>query len=193
MRCNRLSLWLASALIAAPSLALAAEEKKAGMPQLDPENFAPQIVWLVITFAILYVLLSRIGLPRVMEILDARHKRLDADLGEAERLKRETEQAIATYEAALTAARARAQAVTSETRTKFNAEMATARAQLENKLMADGKAADASILAAKQSALAGLTQAATEVATDVVNRLIDKPADPASVKSAVAKAMAGKL
>ena len=112
MRCNRLSLWLASALIAAPSLALAAEEKKAGMPQLDPENFAPQIVWLVITFAILYVLLSRIGLPRVMDILDARHKRLDADLGEAERLKRETEQAIATYEAALTAARASAAVLT---------------------------------------------------------------------------------
>src|SRR3546814_20450305 len=80
------------------------------MPQLETAAFLPQLVWLAITFVVLYLLMAKVALPRVAGVLDERKKRLDHDLEEAARLKRETEKAIAEYEQALASARNNAQA-----------------------------------------------------------------------------------
>ena len=69
------------------------------MPQLDTTWFASQIFWLIIAFSVLYYLLSRKALPRLAEILEARQDRIAADLDEAERLRREAEEALASLPA----------------------------------------------------------------------------------------------
>ena len=71
------------------------------MPQLETATFLPQLVWLLITFVLLYVLMAKVALPRVAAVIDERKRRVDHDLEEAARLKRETEKAIAEYEQAL--------------------------------------------------------------------------------------------
>ena len=68
------------------------------VPQLEVWTFPSQIFWLLITFSTLYYLLSRKALPRVSEILEARQDRIAADLDQAQRLRREAESALATYE-----------------------------------------------------------------------------------------------
>src|SRR5262245_5186698 len=69
-----------------------------GFPPFESHNFPSQVLWLAITFAALYFLMSRLALPRVASILETRAGRIASDLAEAQRLKTETEQAIATYE-----------------------------------------------------------------------------------------------
>ncbi|MEK9970567.1 MAG: hypothetical protein VW600_15610, partial [Ferrovibrio sp.] len=110
------------------------------MPQLETATFLPQLVWLLITFAILYVLMAKVALPRVAEVVDGRRKRLENDLEEAARLKRETEKAIADYEQALATARAKAQAIAGETRTKITADQAATKAKLEAEITERTKA-----------------------------------------------------
>ena len=80
------------------------------MPQLNPLDWAPQIIWLVITFSILYVLMKRVALPRIGSVIEARHARIAGDIEAADKLRRETQEAIAAYEQALAEAKARAQA-----------------------------------------------------------------------------------
>jgi F-type H+-transporting ATPase subunit b len=160
------------------------------MPQLETATFLPQLVWLLISFVILYVLMAKLALPRVAEVVDGRRKRLEHDLEEAARLKRETEKAIADYEQALAAARAKAQTIAGETRTRIAAEQAAVKARLEAEIAERTKAAEASILAAKQQALSQLKAVAAEAASDVVARLSGTAPSNDAVEAAVAQALA---
>ena len=159
------------------------------MPQLEFGTFLPQLVWLAITFAILYVLMAKVALPRVTEVLEGRQKRLDHDLGEAQRLKRETETAIAEYEAALAAARGKAQAIAGEVRAKLASDAAAERAKVDAEIAEKVKAAEAGINQAKDQALASLTGVAGGAAAEIVARLSGKPADQQAVNAAVAGAL----
>src|SRR5688572_27660314 len=110
-------------------------------PPLNPNDFAPQIIWLALTFAVLYVLLSRLVIPRIAEVIEERKDRIQRDLAAAERLKAETEKALTAYETALTEARASASGIARETREKLAAEVDKDRNAAETALAA--KLADA--------------------------------------------------
>src|SRR5215218_10779848 len=89
---------------------------KAAFPPFARETFASQLFWLVLCFLLLYLVVSRLALPRVGSILEARRSRIAADFAEATRLKDQTDTALADYEKSLAAARARAQGIAAETR-----------------------------------------------------------------------------
>lgn len=159
------------------------------MPQLDFGTYLPQLVWLAITFAVLYLLMAKVALPRVAEVMDERKKRLDHDLEEAARLKRETETAIADYEAALSSARAKAQAIGADIRAKMAADAASQRARVDAELAERTRAAEARILAAKDAALASLSGVAGEAAAGIVTKLTGAAPAPGSVEAAVSSAL----
>src|SRR5688572_1322589 len=66
----------------------AAEDHGTGVfPPFDPTTFASQLLWLVITFAALYLIISRSAVPRIGSILEQRKTRIEGDLKEADRLR----------------------------------------------------------------------------------------------------------
>jgi len=71
------------------------------MPQLELHDFAPQLIWLVISFVTLYLIMARVALPRIANVLEERRDRIASDLDKAEQLKRKTDEAIAAYEESL--------------------------------------------------------------------------------------------
>ena len=85
-------------------------------PPFQSEHFPSQLVWLAVSFVLLYALMSRIALPRIGAILAARSRAVSDDLAAAERLKEQSNAAQAAYEKALADARTRAQATASATR-----------------------------------------------------------------------------
>src|SRR5687767_2045806 len=95
---------------------------KKDFPPFQKDTFVSQLVWLALIFAALYLLMSKIALPRVSAIMETRRQQIDDDLAEARRLKEKSDQAIAAYEKGLADARMRAQALASETRQSFAAE-----------------------------------------------------------------------
>jgi DNA repair protein SbcC/Rad50 len=101
------------------------------VPQLDVSTFSSQIFWLLICFGTLYYLLSRRALPRVSEILDARQDRIAADLDQAQRLRREAEAALSTYERAMAKAQDEAHALLAEVQSRLQAEAAERQAELD--------------------------------------------------------------
>ena len=75
------------------------------------------------TFIVLYVVMSRAALPRIGTIIDTRRARIEGDLREAERLRGETDKAVAAYETALAEARKNAQQIAEETRDSIKADI----------------------------------------------------------------------
>ena len=104
------------------------------MPQLNPDFFAPQLVWLAITFIGLYVILSAFALPKLGGILAERRQRIEDDLAQAAQMRDEAEQALENYEAALAEARAKALAIAQEARQAANDAVAAQEMELETKL-----------------------------------------------------------
>ena len=185
----RLGLAGAATWLALAWPALAAEEKKGGMPQLDPTAFAPQLVWLAITFILLYVLMSRVGLPRVAAVLEQRRSKITGDLNAAERLKGEAETVIATYEAALAKGRSEAQAIAAKLREQSAGEAASRRATLDAEMAQKSRAAEAAVATAKQAALANLKGVAVETSRAAVGRLIGTEVSAATAEAAVEQAL----
>src|SRR3954471_23901059 len=79
------------------------------MPQFEPSSFPSQIFWLVVTFIALYLVVSRLAVPRIAEVLEQRRRLVQDDIDRAAALKAETDQALAAYEQAMAEARAQAQ------------------------------------------------------------------------------------
>ena len=107
---------------------------KASFPPFQKDTFASQLVSLLIAFVALYLIVSRIALPRVGSVLDARQNAIEGDLAEAQKLKDESDSALKAYESELAAARSRAQAIGTETREKLNAASEAERKTLEERL-----------------------------------------------------------
>lgn len=161
------------------------------MPQLNPLDWAPQLIWLLITFGILYLLMVRVALPRIGSVIEARAARIAKDLAHADRLRRETEEAIAAYEQALAEAKQKAHAIIEEGRAKLKQETAEERAKLDRDLAKKGAEAEARINEAKTSAMREVNSVAAEVAADIVRQLIGIAPAKAEIEKAVATARKG--
>jgi F-type H+-transporting ATPase subunit b len=159
------------------------------MPQLDLHTFPPQLIWLAITFIVLYLLMTTLGLPRVQQILATRRSRVEGDLDKSSQMKAEAEAVIAAYERALADARAQAQATMRDTREKLNAEAAERQRQVTEKLNAETAAAERRIAEAKGAALANLREVAVDVARAAATRLTGMEADAARAGAAVDRVM----
>jgi len=142
-----------------------------GFPPFNPDTFAPQLIWLALTFGALYLLMSRIALPRIGEIIEEREDRIRRDLEIAGRLKTETEKALGAYEQALKDARGNASEIARETREKLAHEVDIERKRVDAETNAKVSEAEARIKETQEKALASVNEIAGDVAGSLVSKL----------------------
>jgi F-type H+-transporting ATPase subunit b len=161
------------------------EHAEVGFPPFETETFAGQLIWLIVTFALLYTLLSRLVLPRLTGIIEGRRETIARDLDDAAAMKTRAEEAGAAYEKSLTEAKARAQALAQETRAKLTAESEAKRKALEADLSSRLAQAEASIAATKTQAMSNVRGIARDTATAIVERLTGRAPSPQAVDTAL--------
>ena len=164
---------------------------KAPFPPFQTETFASQLVFLAISFAALYLIVSRIALPRVGGLLDARQNAIEGDLAEAQKLKDASDGELKAYESELAAARSRAQAIGAETREKMNAASEAERKTLEEKLSLKLAGAEKTIASTRDAAMSNVRGIAADAAAAIVQRLTGLVPDGKSVDSAVDASLKG--
>ena len=162
-----------------------------GFPPFESSTFASQLVSLLIAFAALYLIVSRIALPRVGSVLDMRQNAIEDDLAEAQKLKDASDGALKAYESELAAARSRAQAIGAETREKLNAASEAERKTLEQRLAVKLAEAEKTIAATRQAAMSNVRGIAAEAAAAIVQRLTGASPDGGAVNSAVDASLKG--
>ncbi len=164
---------------------------KAPFPPFQKDTFASQLVSLLIAFVALYLIVSRVALPRVGGLLDERQKAIEGDLTEAQKLKDASDAALKAYESELAAARSRAQAIGAETREKLNAAADAERKRLEERLAVKLAGAEKTIAATRETAMSNVRGIASEAAAAIVQRLAGLVPDGKSVESAVDASLKG--
>src|SRR5947207_9766901 len=169
------------------SVEVPAGEHARAFPPFDKQTFPSQLLWLAITFVALYLLMSRVALPRIDSILEERRRRIAGDLAEAQRLKGESDAAIAAYEKGLADARGRAQALVNDARQRQAAEAEARRKALDAALNARIVEAEKTISDVKSAAMVNVRGIAIDAAAAIVQRLIGiAPSSREAVAAAVA-------
>jgi len=158
-----------------------------GMPQLDATTYASQILWLIITFSILYYLLKTKALPRVADILEARQERISNDLDKAAALRAEAEAAAEEYAKVVAEAQEKASAAIKATRDAVSADISARTAALDKELGNKIGEAERAIAAARAKALAELEDVAVEAAQAATRRLTGVEVSVAEAKAALAQ------
>ena len=155
------------------------------MPQFDATTFSSQLIWLVITFVLLYLVLSRVALPRIASVLEERQRRIGGDLEKAAELKAEADKVLAEHEAAMAETRAGAQEVIRVAKQEMAAESARRQDELATRIAATAADAESRIDAARKAALANIREVAVDVAQEATKRLIDNDIGRGEAEAAV--------
>jgi F-type H+-transporting ATPase subunit b len=154
-------------------------------PPLQIETYASQLIWLTLAFVALYLLMSRVALPRIGSIIEDRRQRIASDFAEAERLKAKSDAASAAYEKSLADARGRAQALANETREREAKAAESARKTLDAKLNTQIAEAEKTIAARRLAAMTNVKGIAVDAAAAIVQRLTGSAPASRDVEAAV--------
>jgi F-type H+-transporting ATPase subunit b len=158
------------------------------MPQLDVNGWPPQLFWLAITFVTLYIVISRYVIPRTGGVIEARKSQVASDLAAAQKLKSDTDTAIAAYEASLAEARQKANAIGQEVREKLGAETDKERSRLDADLAQKIASAEKLIGDAKTKALTDVRSVASDIAGEITARLTGIKAAAGDIAAAIERA-----
>jgi F-type H+-transporting ATPase subunit b len=161
-------------------------EHGGGFPPFNKDTFASQLLWITLAFVGLYLLMSRVALPRIGSIIEDRKQRIASDFAEAERLKAESDAASVAYEKSLADARGRAQALANETREREAKAAESARKALDAKLNTQIGEAEKTIAARRSAAMVNVQGIATDAAAAIVERLTGSAPASREVEAAVA-------
>ncbi|MBY6140593.1 F0F1 ATP synthase subunit B' [Leisingera daeponensis] len=175
---------------AAHGAADAAHGSAPGMPQLDFSTFGNQIFWLVVALVVIYLILSRVALPRIAAVLAERQGTITNDLAAAEDLKAKAVEAENAYNKALADARAEAQRIAAETRAEIQAGLDEAIAKADEQIAAKAAESEKAIAEIKAGALESVKAVATDTAEALVAAL-GGSADKDAIAAAVAERTKG--
>ena len=171
--------------------AAAAAKSAPGMPQLDFSTFPNQIFWLVVTLVVLYLILSRVALPRIATVLAERQGAIQRDLDKAEEMKRASVDAENAYNQALADARAQAHEIVAEAKADIQKDLDKAIAKADAEIAAKAAESEKAIADIRDSAAKSVQAVANTAAADIVKAVMPGSGDAKTIKAAVAAIMKG--
>ena len=161
-----------------------------GMPQLCFDWWGNQIFWLVLTLIAIYLILSRVALPRIGAVLAERAGTITNDIAAAEDLKARAVEAEAAYDKALADARSEAQRIVDEAKAEIRADLDAAIAKADAEIAAKSAESEKAIAEIRASAMENVREVAKETAREIVAVMGGDP-DAATIDAAVDARMKG--
>jgi len=158
--------------------------ESAGMPQLDFSTYANQIFWLVVALVAIYLILSRVALPRIASVLAERQGTITKDIAKAEELNQAAVEAENAYDKALADAKAEAQKIIAEAKAEMQVELDEALAKADAEIAAKTAESDKAISAIRDSAVESIAAVSKDTAAALVTAF-GQSADDAAIDAAI--------
>ena len=156
-----------------------------GMPQLDPEFWFSQIFWLVITFGILYLVLSKIVLPKISDNLETRKSQILENIQAAEKQREESEQKIKEYNKIIQDNKIGAKNYFNQAREKILKDINLKKGNLDKELNEEIRKTEIEIKDLKNKAPEKINKIAIETSADLINQLVGVNANNSSITAIV--------
>jgi F-type H+-transporting ATPase subunit b len=155
--------------------------ESSGMPQLNPEFWISQIFWLIIVFGVLFVILSKMILPKISANLEARKSQILENIGAAEKQREESENKIVEYEKIILDSKNEAKNYFSKAREQILKDIDKKRKVLENEINEEIKKAEKEIIDLKNKSPEKINKIAVEASSDLVKQLIGVEVNNSSI------------
>lgn len=168
----------------------AGEASQKGMPQLNFATWPNQVFWLLVALVIIYIVLTKIAMPRIAAVLAERKGKITGDLAAAEELKSKAKAAEKAYNLALEQARLEAAKIIIATKAEIQKDLNAAMADADAQILAKSAESEKRIAEIR----AGAVQAVSEVAHETAGALVAAlggSADDAAIEAAVAARLKG--
>ena len=156
-----------------------------GMPQLNPEFWVSQIFWLTLTFGILYVVLSRIILPKISSNLELRKSQIQENIEAAEKQREDSETKLKEYENIISRSKLNAKNILKETRDKTLKDINLKRENLEKQIDLEISKAENEIDALKKTSPEKINQIAIQTSSEILKNLIGAEINSSSISAIV--------
>jgi F-type H+-transporting ATPase subunit b len=181
---------MATEAVQAAAAAAGEAASKGGMPQLDFSTYANQIFWLAVALVLVFLIVSKLALPRIGGILAERKNTIERDIAAAEELKAKAIEAEAAYNEALADARIEASRIVGETRAEIQKDLDAATAKADTEIAAKSAESEKRIAEIRDQALEAVTEVAQSTTGEIV-AVLGGSADEAAVKAAVTARLKG--
>ena len=156
-----------------------------GMPQLNPEFWVSQIFWLTLTFGVMYIILSKIILPKISSNLELRKSQIQENIEAAERQREDSESKLKQYEEIILKSKLEAKNIFKETREKALKDINSKREVLEKQIDDEIKKAEKEIILLKKDAPTKINKIAIETSSEILKNLIGTEVNNSSISTIV--------
>ena len=173
-----------------PIINLVAAE--AGMPQLDPEFWASQAFWLIIIFLSIYLLISKIFIPKIKANIDTREDKIRKDLEEAKTFKEEAEKKLEEYKKLIETAKLDSKKILYENRQKLNNEIQEKKNKIQNEIEQETLNAEKEIKKFKSDSIKKVGIISEEIVSDLLKGIIGEDGNKSSIKATVSEVIKQK-
>tara|TARA_B100001250_G_C19772440_1_gene777823 strand:+ start:198 stop:779 length:582 start_codon:yes stop_codon:yes gene_type:complete len=164
------------------SKSLGAEE---GMPQLNPEFWLSQAFWLVLVFAILYLIIWKTILPKISDNLENRKKTISSDLEEAQNLKKLAEERYEEYKKLINDAKNEAGKIISENKLKLDQDLNNKKIQIQKEIDREITEVEKEIKNFKQKSLESISKISKEISSEVIKKVLNTEINESNLSAIV--------
>ena len=166
-------------------VSIAQSSESGGMPQLNPEFWVSQIFWLILTFGTMFVVLSKLILPKISKNLEKRKSQILENIETAEKQREQSENKIKEYEKLIFESKIEAKNYFSEIRQKVLGDIAKKKQVLDNQIEKELKDVEKEINELKGKAPEKINKIAIETSTDLIKHLIGTEVNSSSISAIV--------
>ena len=156
-----------------------------GMPQLNPEFWISQIFWLIITFGVLFIILTKVILPKISDNLETRKSQILENIETADKQKEESQKKIDEYEKIILDSKLKAKNYFNEVREKILDDINKKRTTLENELDEEIGEVEKELSDLKQKSREKINKIAAETSAELIKELIGVEVNSSSITAIV--------
>ena len=158
---------------------------EAGMPQLNPEFWAAQIFWLVIIFSALYIAISKIFLPKIINVIENRKLKIVSDIDEAQKLKESAENKLKEYNQVIENSKKEAQKLMRDNKKKLDIDIEQKKQKFTEEIEKELTNVEQEIKELKKTSLLNINKIATEITNDLLEKIMGTNSNKSNVSAIV--------